>query len=95
MQLLLGGQPEQQRQLAMLASPVFHVDSSDPPSLLLHGDQDPQMPINQSRELHGKFKGLGLSVALHELHGAAHGGKVFYDEARTRVVSSFLASCGI
>lgn len=95
LQLLLGGQPEQQRQLAMLASPVFHVDRSDPPLLLLHGDQDPQMPINQSHELHGKFKSLGLSVALHVLHGAAHGGKVFYDEARTRVVSSFLASCGI
>lgn len=53
------------------------------------------MPINQSHELHGKFKSLGLPVALHVLHGAAHGGKVFYDEARTRVVSSFLASLGI
>ncbi len=95
LQLLLGGQPEQQRELAMLASPVFHVDRADPPLLLLHGDQDRQMPINQSHELHGKFKSLGLSVALHVLHGAAHGGKVFYDEARTRVVSSFLASCGI
>lgn len=95
LQLLLGGQPEQQRQLAILASPVFHVDRSDPPLLLLHGDQDPQMPINQSHELQGKFKSLGLSVALHVLHGAAHGGREFYDEARTKVVSGFLASCGI
>ena len=95
LQLLLGGQPEQQRQLAMLASPVFHVDRTDPPLLMLHGDHDPQMPINQSHDLHGKFKSLGLSVALHVLDGAAHGGKVFYHEARTTVVSSFLASCGI
>ena len=95
LRLLLGGQPERQRQLAMLASPVFHVDRSDPPLLLLHGGQDQQMPINQSHELHGKFKSLGLPVALHILHGAAHGGKLFYDEARTRVVSSFLASFGI
>lgn len=95
LQLLLGGQPEQARELAMLASPVFHVDRSDPPLLLLHGDQDPQMPINQSHELHGRFKSLGLPVALHVLHGAAHGGRVFYDEARTKVVSSFLASSGI
>ena len=56
LRLLLGGQPEQQRQLAMLASPVFHVDRSDPPLLLLHGDQDQQMPINQSHEPHSKFK---------------------------------------
>ena len=95
LRLLLGGQPEQQRQLAMLASPVFHVDRSDSPLLLLHGDQDQQMPINQSDELHGKFKSLGLPVALHILHGAAHGRNLFYDEARTRVVSSFLASFGI
>ena len=95
LQLLLGGQPEQQRQLATLASPVSHVDRSDPPLLLLHGDQDPQMPINQSHELHGKFKSLGLAVALHVLHGSAHGGEAFYDEARTRVVRRFLSSCGI
>ena len=95
LQLLLGGLPEEERQLAMLASPVFHVDRSDPPLLLLHGDQDSRMPINQSHELHDKFKSLGLSAALHVLHGAAHGGKVFYDEARTKVVSSFLASCGM
>ena len=95
LQLLLGGQPEKQRQLAILASPVSHVDRSDPPLLLLHGDQDAQMPINQSHELHGKFKGLGLAVALYVLHGAAHGGRVFYDEARTKLVSGFLASSGI
>ena len=95
LRLLLGGQPKRQRQLAMLASPVFHVDRSDPPLLLLHGGQDQQMPINQSHELPGKFKSLGLPVALHILHGAAHGGKLFYDEARTRVVSSFPASFGI
>ena len=40
-------------QLAELASPVSHVDPRDPPLLLFHGDQDPQMPINQSHELEG------------------------------------------
>ncbi len=95
LQLLLGGQPEQERELAMLASPVFHVDKSDPPLLLLHGDQDPQMPINQSHELQGKYKSLGLPVGLHVLHGAAHGGRAFYDLPRTKAVSRFLASYGI
>jgi len=94
LQLLLGGQPEQERELAMLASPVFHVDKSDPPLLLLHGDQDPQMPINQSHELQGKYKSLGLPVDLLVLHGAAHGGKTFYDQPRTKAVSRFLASYG-
>ena len=95
LQLLLGGQPEEQPELASLASPVIHVDGSDPPLLLLHGDQDPQMPINQSHELHGKYKDLGLPVSLHVLHGAAHGGKAFYDPVRTQAVTSFLASYGL
>ena len=46
LQLLLGSQPEDNPILAKLESPVFHVDANDPPLLILHGDQDPQVPIN-------------------------------------------------
>ena len=56
----------------------FHVDRGDPPLLLLHGDQDPQMPINQAHELHGAYQKLGLDAALDVVHGAAHGGDGFY-----------------
>ena len=90
LQLLLGGQPEDKRAIAELASPVFHVDKNDPPLLLLHGDQDPQMPINQSHELHGRYKAAGLPVSLVVLHGAAHGGAAFYDEERNDSVLKFL-----
>src|SRR5689334_10434468 len=38
--LLLGGQPDAQPALARQASPVFHLGASEPPLLLLHGDQD-------------------------------------------------------
>src|SRR5207253_47677 len=51
LELLLGGQPDSKSELARLASPVFHVDKSDPPLLWFHGDQDPQMPINQAHEM--------------------------------------------
>lgn len=73
LELLLGALPDQARELAQLASPVMHVDRSDPPLLLLHGDQDPQMPINQSHELDGAYEALGLDVHLDVVHGAAHG----------------------
>ncbi|MEQ9564595.1 MAG: prolyl oligopeptidase family serine peptidase, partial [Pseudomonadales bacterium] len=65
--------------IAKLASPVFHVDAGDPPLLLLHGDQDPQMPINQSHELEGIYQRHGLDVSLDVVHGAAHGGPDFYE----------------
>ena len=59
--LFLGAQPDEAREIAEMASPVFHVDADDPPLLLLHGDQDPQMPINQSHELEGAYRLYGLS----------------------------------
>ncbi len=91
LELLLGGQPEAVPELARLASPVFHVDRTDPPLLLLHGDQDPQMPVNQALELLGSYKKLGLPVQLEIVHGAAHGGAAFYDAERLEVVKAFLA----
>lgn len=88
--LLLGGQPSAVPELARLASPVFHVDRNDPPLLLLHGDQDPQMPINQAHELMGAYEKLALPAHLEVVHGAAHGGAAFYDTERIEVVKAFL-----
>lgn len=90
--LLLGGQPDVKQQLATKASPVTHVDPSDPPLLLIHGDQDPQMPINQAHELHGKYKQLGLDVNFEVVHGAAHGGKGFYESDTLAAVAEYLRS---
>jgi acetyl esterase/lipase len=75
---LLVALPENAKELAVQASPVSHVDRSDPPLLLLHGDQDPQMPINQSHELQGAYAKLALDVDFDVLHGAAHGGEAFF-----------------
>ena len=90
LQLLLGGQPEDHTEIAQLASPLFHVDRSDPPLLLIHGDQDPQMPINQSHELQGRYQKLGLPVQFEVVHGAGHGGPEFYDETHLQLMSEFL-----
>lgn len=90
LELLLGDHPDKKPEVAKLASPVTHVDANDPPLLLLHGDQDPQMPINQSHELHARYKKAGAPVRFSVVHGAAHGGKMFYDEARMKIVRNFL-----
>lgn len=88
--LLLGAQPEDTPALARLASPVFHVDRADPPLLLFHGDQDPQMPINQSHELQGAYEKLGLDVSLVVVHGSAHGGEAFYTGQHLATAMTFL-----
>ncbi len=90
LELLLGAQPDAVPALARLASPVFHVDRHDPPLLLLHGDQDPQMPVNQSLELHGAYRQAKAPVELWIVPGAAHGGAAFYDADRMAIMKKFL-----
>jgi len=87
---LLGGPLEEHEALAREASTVFQVDAGDPPLLWLHGDQDPQMPINQGHELVGAYEDAGLDVTFEVVHGAGHGGPQFSDDKRTAVVLEFL-----
>jgi acetyl esterase/lipase len=75
---LLGGLPDDVPEAAKLASPVFHVDAKDPPLLLLHGDQDRQMPINQLHELDGAYARAGLKAETFILHGVGHDGEPFF-----------------
>lgn len=89
--MFIGGHPDDVAEIARLASPVFHVDADDPPLLLIHGDQDPQMPINQSHELEGRYESVGAPVIFEALHGAKHGGKMFYDTERLQRMHRFLA----
>lgn len=90
LELLLGGQPDAVPELARLASPVFHVDRSDPPLLLQHGDQDPQMPVNQALELLGAYEAAGLAVEFKVMHGSAHGGAAFTSEENLARIDAFL-----
>jgi acetyl esterase/lipase len=88
--LLLGAQPEAAPELARLASPVFHVNAKDPPLLMFHGDQDNQMPINQSLELQGAYEKLGLRVRFVTVHGAGHGGAAFTSAENLDLIDGFL-----
>jgi len=89
--LLLGALPDQNEVLARLASPALLVEAGDPPLLLLHGDHDPQMPINQSLQMLGAYKDKGLDVTFDPVHGAVHGGPGFFDEEHLANALAFLA----
>jgi len=82
LELLLGGQPEAVPELAKLASPIAHVDESDPPLWLIHGDADPQMPPEQSDELQATYEKANRPVKLDVVTGGKHGGAEFYSEQR-------------
>lgn len=88
--LLLGRPVDQVKELAELASPVAHVDKHDPPILILHGDQDYQVPINQSHELEGQFIKHGAQARLVVVHGAGHSTPEFFTPEYIAIVDDFL-----
>lgn len=94
LQLLLGGQPQDKPDLARLASPVAHVGENDPPLWLIHGDADPQMPFEQSRELEAAYKSKGLRVQLDVVQGGQHGGQEFYEASRLDRLAQQLRRAG-
>ena len=87
---LIGGRPETVPELAKLASPVEHVGPGDPPLMMLHGDQDPQVPINQSHELQGAYERAKLPVTFYVVHGAEHGGPEFFEPEPLNRAIAFL-----
>lgn len=88
--LLLGGPVVEQADLARLASPVAHVSADDPPFLLVHGDRDATVPVDQSERLHRALTSAGVSSTLYIVRGAGHGiGSVRRDPAVDELVRQF------
>lgn len=94
LQLLLGDRPENEPALAKLASPVAHVDRNDPPLLLIHGDKDPQMPIEQAYELRAVYESAKRPVRLQVVRGGKHGGRGFFEDEVIDRVADFLKTGG-
>jgi dipeptidyl aminopeptidase/acylaminoacyl peptidase len=78
LQQLLGALPEEVPVLARLASPVAHVDRSDPPALILHGDHDTSIPVSQALEFVGAYRQVGLVAELEIVHGVGHVAQPFF-----------------
>jgi acetyl esterase/lipase len=90
LQRLLGNTPDQVPELAKLASPIFHVDRNDPPIMLLHGDQDTQMPLNQVYEMQWAYEQVGQHAEVLILHGVDHDAVPFFRDAPVARVVQFL-----
>jgi acetyl esterase/lipase len=87
---LLGATPDQVPALAKQASPIFHVTRDAPPILLLHGDQDTQMPLNQVYEMQWAYEQVGRHAEVLILHGVDHDAGPFFRDAPVERVAQFL-----
>ncbi len=70
---LIGGAVMENKAKAARANPITFVSRDDPPFLIVHGDKDPVVPINQSQLLFAALKKAGVSAHFHTIHGAGHG----------------------
>src|SRR5262249_54903082 len=59
--------------LARNIPPTPHVSAADPPTLIIHGDADKLVPIEQAEAIVAKFKEVGVPAELVVKKGAGHG----------------------
>jgi acetyl esterase/lipase len=70
---LIGGAVMENKDKASSANPITYMSQDDPPFLIVHGDKDPTVPINQSQLLYDALKQAGVNVHFHTIKGASHG----------------------
>ena len=60
-------------ELADSVSPILHVDSQDPPTLLIHGDADELVDISNSRDMFAELQRQGVESEFVTIPGGQHG----------------------
>jgi dipeptidyl aminopeptidase/acylaminoacyl peptidase len=61
------------REITKKISPLYHVTKDSAPTLLIHGDEDKLVPLQQSEVMLAKLKEAGVEANLVVKKGAGHG----------------------
>ncbi len=64
-------------------APVTHVSQGDAPTLIIHGDADKLVPIQQAHRIMPKFKAASVEARLLVMPGKDHGWKAEPEEVKT------------
>jgi acetyl esterase/lipase len=88
--LLIGGPVQENREKAERANPINYVTHDAPPFLIVHGEQDPLVPCNQSELLFAALKKAQVNVTFYKIAGAGHGGPAFDSGMMRAAVLAFL-----
>ena len=72
--LLFGSKLGKERKAeATAASPMAHVSKDDPPFLILHGDRDELVQLEQSQAFYDSLTAAGVPATLQIIKNAGHG----------------------
>ncbi|MBT4821199.1 MAG: alpha/beta hydrolase, partial [Lentisphaerae bacterium] len=89
----VGGPVAEHRETARLVSPIHHVSPACPPILVLHGEDDPTVPVAESTIFHRALIAAGVDSTLHVLSGEKHGWDV--NLTRDKIVAFFQRTLGV
>ncbi|MEO8429857.1 MAG: alpha/beta hydrolase, partial [Verrucomicrobiota bacterium] len=65
--------PEERQKLGKEISPVYFITSNMPPTLIIHGDADKLVPIQQAEVFVNRAREVGVTAKLDVKEGKAHG----------------------
>ena len=82
---------QEKRDLAKTANPLTYVYRTDPPFLIMHGDNDQLVPLGQSIILAKTLIDAGVEVTMRTIHGAGHEGPEFRNTESRRLIEEFLS----
>jgi acetyl esterase/lipase len=87
---LMGGPVSTHQALARSASAVYFVTSQSAPFLILQGDRDPLVPLQQSQEFNADLQKAGVESTLRVIPGGGHGGPGFGTPENRKLIVDFL-----
>jgi acetyl esterase/lipase len=88
--LLIGGPIQEHKEKTVRANPIRYVTADDAPFLIVHGDKDMSVPLNQSELLYAALRKAGVPAQLRVLKDAGHGGPAFQDAELKQSILAFL-----
>ena len=69
-------------------SPIYFTSNDDPPTLIIHGDKDDNVPIIQGESMHQALLKAGVKSKFVTIPGAGHG---FFNEDINKATMEMLS----
>lgn len=88
---LLGAEPESAPQLDQQANPLTYINQRTVPFLILHGDQDVVVPVQDSQRLYQKLIDNKVLADLYQIKNAGHMDLKFLQPTVFKIIAEFLA----
>ena len=89
---LLGGDPDTMIERSDAASPIFSISHNTAPIMILHGDQDPLVPLSISEDFYNRpvAAGLECQTEFYVVENGGHGTRELFQPVVKDLILSFL-----